>query len=140
LSFKSRFKDSGKRRSNADQHDNPQNRDKERKSEAGGIHQHAVQQNVHHDWTQYRQREWHVTVDEEQDARDQLERENDQEIVRHGHRSLDEVKESIQAKDREDQGQKEPTDISYDLHVNTIRPDVPICERPCFLSQYAAAA
>ena len=126
LSSNSRFKNSGERRSNADQHHNPQKRDKERETETSGIDQRAVQQNVHHDRTQYRQREWHVTVDEEQDARDQLEREDNQEIVRHRDRSQDELKKSIQAKDREDQAQKEPTDVIQNLHTNTIRPDIPV--------------
>jgi hypothetical protein len=140
LSSNSRFKNSGERRPNADQDNDPQNRDKERESEAGGTDQHAVEQDVHHNRTQYREGEWHVTVDQEQNARNQLERENDQEIVRNGDRSEDELKESIQAKDREDRGEKEPTDGSYDLHANTIGLDMPACERPCFLSQYAAAA
>lgn len=136
----SRFKNSGERRPNADQHDEPQKRYEKCESKTDGIHQHAVQQNVQHDRTQYRKREWHIAVKEEQDTRDQLKRENDEEIVRNRYFSEDESKESVQAKNREDQGEKEPTDVSYDLHANTIGPDVPVWERSCFLSQYAGGA
>ncbi len=82
------------------------------------------QQNVHDHWSEQRQRERDVSLDEKQHARDQLNRKHEQQIFRDEHRSHElsrdsggrrhrnEMKKSIQAENRKDQGQKEPTDVS----------------------------
>jgi len=82
------------------------------------------QQNVHDHWSEQRQRERDEAIEEEQHARDQLNRKYEQQIFRDEHRTQElacdsagrrrwnEVKKSIQTENRKDQGQKESTDVS----------------------------
>ena len=82
------------------------------------------QQDVDDHWSQQRQRERDEAIDEKQDARDQLNRKHEQQIFRDEHcshelsrdsagrRHWNEVKKPIQAENRKDHGQKEPTDVS----------------------------
>jgi len=119
-----RFKDSGERRSDTREHDAPQDRDEDRQSDTGRIHQAVKQQNVHDDWSENRECERHVAIDQKQRARDHLQPRDEQEIFRNEHRSeelsrdsagrrhRDEMQKSIQAEDQKDQTQKEPTHVS----------------------------
>ena len=106
-----RLKDSGEGRSDTDQDDAPKEGHEERKSEAGRIHQTVKQQDVHDDGTENGERDRQITIDQEQDAAEELDRENEQQIFRDEHRSEEltghsagrshrnEMKKSIQAED-----------------------------------------
>ena len=115
--FDPRLENSGERRTHAREHDAPKDRDKKREPEALRIHQTMKQQDVHDDGGKYRERERHVTIDQEQDAANELNRENEQQIFRDEHRSEElprhsargrhrnEVKKSVEAEDQKDQTQ-----------------------------------
>jgi Ser/Thr protein kinase RdoA (MazF antagonist) len=76
-----RLENSSERRPDAREHDAPKDRDKNRKAEAGRIHQDVKQQNVHDDRGEDRQCEGHESINQEQSARNQLERKNRRQIV-----------------------------------------------------------
>ena len=107
-----------------DEHHAPKDRDEDRQSDTGRIHQAVKQENVHDDRSENRECERHVAIDQKQRARNHLKPRDDQEIFRNEHRSEElsrdsagrrhrnEMKKSIQAEDQKDQTQKEPTDVS----------------------------
>ena len=124
LDFDPCLKNSGERRTDAREHHAPKDRDEDRQSDTGRIHQAVKQENVHDDRSENRECERHVAIDQKQRARNHLKPRDEQEIFRNEHRSeelsrdsagrrhLNEMKKSIQAKDQKDQTQKEPTDVS----------------------------
>ena len=122
--FDARLKDSGERRTDTDEHHAPKDRDEDRQSDTGRIHQAVKQKNVHDDRSENRECERHVAIYQKQRARNHLKPRDEQEIFRNEHRSEElsrdsagrrhrnEMKKSIQAEDQKDQTQKEPTDVS----------------------------
>jgi hypothetical protein len=64
-----RLEDSGERRTHSDEHHAPKNRDEDRQSDTGRIHQAVEQENVHDDWSENRECQRHVAIDQKQRAR-----------------------------------------------------------------------
>ena len=87
------------------------------------------EQNVDDDWSEQRQCEWDVAINQEQDTRNHLEQKYRDQIMRDkerpdelagrsGRRSRgNEVEEAVQSEDEKDQAEKETGDDSGYFHV-----------------------
>jgi hypothetical protein len=74
--FGARLKDSSERRSDTREHDAPKDRGKNSGPQAGWIHENVKQRDVHDNGTVDRQRDRHESINQEQDARNHLQRKN----------------------------------------------------------------
>src|SRR5438034_7269630 len=113
-------------------HDDPERRHDESQRQTTRKHQYVNEQNIDDDRSEQRQREWDVTVDQEQDRRNDLEQKYRDQIMgdkerpdelasRSGRRGAgNEVEETIQSKDEKDESKKKTSDDSNNLHVRFV--------------------
>ena len=105
------LEDSGEGRTHTPEHHAPKDRDEDRQSDTGRIHQAVKQKNVHDDRSENRECERHVAIYQKQRARNHLKPRDEQEIFRNEHRSeelsrdsagrrhRDEMKKSVEPED-----------------------------------------
>ena len=128
LGRNTRLPESGERRANAEEHEDPQNRNNERQDQSARFHKSVEQKNVHNDGRQQRQGEWHETVYQEQNGGHQLEQEHNDQKMRDekgsdelagrpgGRWHGDEVKEAVESEDQKYESKEETGDDSGNLH------------------------
>src|SRR5205823_3204710 len=113
-------------------HDDPERRHDESQRQTTRKHQYVNEQNIDDDRSEQRQREWDVTVDQEQDRRNDLEQKYRDQIMgdkerpdelagRSGRRRAgNEVEEPVQSEVEKDESKKKTSDDSNDFHVNFV--------------------
>src|SRR5206468_12824059 len=111
-------------------HDDPERRHDESQRQTTRKHQYVNEQNIDDDRSEQRQREWDVTVDQEQDRRNDLEQKYRDQIMGDkkrpdelasrsgGRRAGNEVEEAVQSEDEKDESKKETSYHSNDFHVS----------------------
>src|SRR5437899_8401371 len=120
------------RKADAQEDNDPKHRDDESQRQTARKHQYVNEQNVDDDWSEQRQREWDVAINQEQDRRNDLEQKYRDQIMgneerpdelagRSGRRRAgNKVEEAIQSKDEKDESKKETGDESNNFHVNFV--------------------
>jgi len=111
-------------------HNDPEHRHDDGQRQPARKHQCVNEQNVDDDRSQQRQREWDVSIDQEQDRRNDLKQKYRDQIMGNkerpdklasrsgGRRAGNEVQETIQSEDEKDKSKKKTSDDSSDFHVS----------------------
>jgi hypothetical protein len=112
------------------EYDNPEERDEECQTQAGGRHEKVKEEDVDDDWSEESERQWDVAIDQEEDSGHELEEENDNQIVGDkkspdklagnagGHGRGNEMKETIQPENEKNEAENITSDDRSDFHVN----------------------
>jgi hypothetical protein len=112
------------------EHNDPQHRHDESQRQPARKHQCVNEQNVDDDRSEQRQREWDVSIDQEQDRRNDLKQKYRDQIMGNeerpdklascsgGRRAGNEVQEAIQSEDEKDKSKKKTSDDSSDFHLS----------------------
>jgi hypothetical protein len=130
LSCNALFEKTGESGADAQEHDDPQHRHDESQRQTARKHQDVNEQDVDDDRSEQGKREWDVSINHEQDRRNNLEQKYRDQIMgdkerpdelasRSGRwRTGNEVEEAIQSKDEKDESKKKTGDDSNNFHVS----------------------
>jgi hypothetical protein len=124
------LEETGESGADTQKHNDPEHRHDDGQRQPARKHQCVNEQNVDDDRSEQRQREWDVSIDQEQDRRNDLKQKYRDQIMGNkeradelagrsgGRRAGNEVQEAIQSEDEKDESKKETGDDSNNFHVS----------------------
>jgi hypothetical protein len=130
LSWNARLQEPFESRTDPQEHDDPQDGHDQSQRQTARKHQYVNEQNVDDDRSEQGESEWDVSIDEEQDCRNDLEQKYRDQIMgdkerpdkltsRSGRgRAGNEVEEAVQSEREKNQSKKKTSDDSYYFHVS----------------------